>query len=69
MIAPAFAGGLIMFAGGVFSIRAADRTDQVGTNPVDDSRSQVSPGIDHVSVEGAGLGLLGLVLMLAATAL
>jgi len=69
MLTPAFAGGLIMFAGGGFSIRAADRTDQVGTNPVDGTRPQVAPGIDHVSVEGAGLGLLGLVLMLAATML
>jgi len=64
-----FAGGLVLFAGGVFSIRTADRTEQVGTAPAEDYRESISPGIDHVSVEGAGIALLGLVMMLAATAL
>jgi hypothetical protein len=53
----------------VFSIRTADRTEQVGTAPAEDYRESISPGIDHVSVEGAGIALLGLVMMLAATAL
>ncbi len=64
-----FAGGLVLFAGGVFSIRAAERTERVGTAPADRTEQVVSPGIDHVSVEGAGIALLGLVMMLAATAL
>jgi len=69
MIGAAVAGGFVLFVGGVFSIRAADRTDQVGETPVDDHRRQVAPGIDHVTVEGAVVGALGLVLLLVGTAL
>ena len=62
-----FAGGLVLFAGGVFSIRAAERTEHVGTAATEGDHREVSPGIDHVSVEGAGVALLGLVMMLAST--
>jgi len=69
MLPEIFAGGLVLFAGGVFSIRAAERTEHVGSAPAEEIGSEVSPGIDHVSVEGAGIALLGLVMMLASTAL
>jgi hypothetical protein len=68
MFPEVFMGGFVLFAGGVFSIRVAEggRATPTGEGVVG---RELAPGLDRVSLEGAGIAALGLVMMLASTAL
>jgi len=71
MFTPGFLVGLGLFAFGLYAIRVPDRSKAVGTAVVERSEygRRTMPGLGRIAFEGAGIGLLGLTLMLGATLL